>query len=89
VSPLSRASRGRGLFAFSPRRIRSLPCQSPEDRARAYWHPLHLRLCGRDFGDRLREAGFTVREDDFAYHLDPGETSRQGIVPETIYLSFR
>ncbi|HET7460135.1 MAG TPA: methyltransferase domain-containing protein [Longimicrobium sp.] len=63
--------------------------RTPEDRAREYWHPDHLRLYGRDFPDRLREAGFTVREDDFAFHLAPDQTRRQGIVPETIYLSFR
>jgi len=63
--------------------------QSPADRAREYWHPLHLRLYGRDFPDRLREAGFTVREDDFAFQIDPAEARRQGIVPETIYRSFR
>lgn len=63
--------------------------QSPEDRGREYGHPLHLRLYGRDFADRLREAGFTVREDDFAFHIDPAEARRQGLVPETIYLSTR
>jgi SAM-dependent methyltransferase len=63
--------------------------QSPEDRAREYWHPLHLRLYGRDFPDRLREAGFTVREDAFAFQLDPAEARLQGIVPEKIYLAVR
>jgi SAM-dependent methyltransferase len=63
--------------------------RSPEDRAREYWHPLHERLYGRDFPERLREAGFRVREDDFAYTLDPGEARLQGIIPETIYLAVR
>jgi hypothetical protein len=63
--------------------------QSPEARAQAYWHPLHLRLYGRDFPDRLREAGFTVREDDFAFRIDPDEARRQGILPETVYLAIR
>lgn len=63
--------------------------QSPEDRAREYWHPLHLRLYGRDFPDRLREAGFNVREDDFAFSLDPEEARRQGIDPEPVYFAMR
>lgn len=63
--------------------------QSLEDRAREYWHPMHLRLYGRDFPDRLREAGFDVREDDFAFTLSPEEVRRQGIDPEPIYLGVK
>jgi hypothetical protein len=63
--------------------------RTPEERAREYRSPHHLRLYGRDYPDRLRRAGFTVREDDFASGLDAEQARRQGIVPETIYLALR
>jgi SAM-dependent methyltransferase len=63
--------------------------RSPEDRAREYWHGDHRRLYGRDFPDRLREAGFQVRCDDYAFTLPSEEVRLQGIVPETIYVAVR
>jgi SAM-dependent methyltransferase len=77
------------LDATRARTLQDPAIQSPEDRAREYGHPVHVRLYGRDFPDRLRQAGFQVREDDFAYALDPGEVRLQGIIPETIYLAVR
>lgn len=33
---------------------------TPDDRARVFGHPEHVRIYGKDFVDRLREAGFAV-----------------------------
>ncbi|MCA1763483.1 MAG: class I SAM-dependent methyltransferase [Cryomorphaceae bacterium] len=38
---------------------------SPEDREEHFWQKDHLRLFGKDYPDKLRKAGFSVREDDF------------------------
>ncbi|BDX37359.1 hypothetical protein CYCD_07140 [Tenuifilaceae bacterium CYCD] len=38
---------------------------TPELREKHYQQRDHLRLYGRDYGDRLRNAGFVVEENDF------------------------
>ncbi len=35
---------------------------TPDGRLAAFGHPFHVRVCGRDYGDRLRQAGFAVTE---------------------------
>jgi SAM-dependent methyltransferase len=35
---------------------------TPEARQIAFGHPFHVRICGRDYGDRLRAAGLRVTE---------------------------
>ncbi len=35
---------------------------SPAERLAAFGHPFHVRICGRDYGDRLSAAGFEVKE---------------------------
>tara|TARA_B100000676_G_scaffold172004_1_gene169107 strand:- start:4064 stop:4843 length:780 start_codon:yes stop_codon:yes gene_type:complete len=35
---------------------------SPSARYEAFGHPYHVRLCGWDYADRMRESGFNVRE---------------------------
>ena len=53
--------------------------ESPQERARYYTDPTHLRLYGRDFRDRIRAAGlapseFTATEPDVSRHgLHRGE----------------
>lgn len=42
---------------------------SPEDREKHFWQKDHVRLFGRDYPQRLANAGFTVREDDFVKTL--------------------
>lgn len=36
--------------------------RTPAERARRFGHPYHVRICGADYGERLREAGFNVVE---------------------------
>ncbi len=48
---------------------------SPEDRQKHFGEPQHVRFYGRDFGDRLRAAGFEVRLDRGADV--PAETKKQ------------
>ncbi len=35
---------------------------SPSARHEAFGHPYHVRVCGWDYADRIRESGFDVRE---------------------------
>jgi len=41
----------------------------PKDRERLYWQDDHLRLFGRDYGDKLALAGFKVTESNFIHEL--------------------
>jgi hypothetical protein len=52
---------------------------SPEDRERAYGQHDHLRLYGRDFGDRLRSVGFDVEAIRYAEELSYRDRRRFGL----------
>ena len=62
----------------------------PAQRERAFWQADHLRLYGRDFPERLREAGFDVTVDGWVRGLDPAAIQRYGLFPqEDMYLCRR
>jgi len=42
---------------------------SPEDREKHFWQKDHVRLFGRDYPERIAEAGFEVKQDDFVKSL--------------------
>lgn len=52
---------------------------TPEQRHRAFGQSDHVRLYGRDYADRLAEAGFSVRADRYVDRLDPGAVRRLGL----------
>lgn len=58
----------------------------PLERERHFGQKDHLRDYGRDYAQRLREAGFQVEEIDYMRHLDPARAKCHGLRPETIYL---
>jgi len=47
-----------------------------KDREKAFGQDDHLRMYGKDYPERLREAGFTVREDNFVKSLSAEEIKR-------------
>lgn len=51
----------------------------PEDRERAFGQNDHVRAYGRDYAERLRNAGFNVTEDNFAQHLGDEQIKRFGL----------
>lgn len=51
------------------------------ERERLFGQDDHMRKYGRDYGDRLRQAGFKVKEDDFLHEL-PLETRMRYALPE-------
>lgn len=59
----------------------------PKEREKHYWQDDHLRLFGRDYGQRLEKGGFTVTEDRFVMaELTPEEVKRYALpANEVIY----
>jgi SAM-dependent methyltransferase len=57
-----------------------------EARTREYWQADHLRLYGRDFKDRLEEAGFEVTVDRWLWKLDGEIRERYRLAAEDIYV---
>jgi hypothetical protein len=58
----------------------------PAERERLYWQRDHVRLYGRDYPERLRQAGFTVTEDDFQSRLGEDLARRYAFMPgERVY----
>jgi SAM-dependent methyltransferase len=62
---------------------------TPEERTKAYWQKDHLRLCGRDFGSQLEEAGFKVKVDNYIEALGDHAAQRHGLEKNPIYLCLR
>lgn len=60
---------------------------TPEQREQHYGQRDHLRLYGRDYGQRLTEAGFSVTEDNFVRTLPTELVERYALPPtETLYV---
>ena len=52
---------------------------TPEDRLRLFGQRDHVRIYGRDYTDRLTEAGFKVRVIDYVAELGPDATRQFGL----------
>jgi len=52
---------------------------SPEDRKRLFGQDDHVRIYGRDYKDRLEEAGFIVRVDRYTRDLRPRDIRRYSL----------
>ena len=75
---------GWGIFQVpidnnNPNTIEDKSVTDPKDRERLYWQSDHLRLFGRDYGDRLSKAGFKVTESDYINELDPKLVERYAL----------
>ena len=58
---------------------------APEKREEAFGQYDHVRVYGNDYGERLRKAGFQVKQDKFAYEFSPAEQFKYGLISEDIY----
>lgn len=56
----------------------------PRERERRFLQNDHYRLYGRDYGQRLREAGFVVTEDKLIEELSPAEVEKYALPPHEI-----
>lgn len=59
---------------------------SPEERTKAFWQWDHVRLYGRDYPQKLRAVGFSVKEDQLISHLPEHQRTRFGLEAEPNYL---
>ncbi len=59
---------------------------SVEERTRIFGQYDHRRIYGRDYADRLREAGFEVEQVDYFAALSPEEQRRYGLRKEILYI---
>ncbi len=51
----------------------------PDERARIFRHPAHVRIYGEDYYDRLREAGFTVQRMNLAVQRNLSNAQKLGL----------
>ncbi|MCB0595913.1 MAG: methyltransferase domain-containing protein [Lewinellaceae bacterium] len=58
---------------------------TPEERQKAFGQWDHVRVYGRDYQDKLREAGFTVMVDAFSMEFSWNERFRYGLAEEDIF----
>lgn len=59
---------------------------SPEDRKRLFGQSDHVRIYGRDYKNRLQEAGFTVKVDKYVKELSDKSIQKYGLLEdEDIY----
>ncbi len=56
------------------------------ERTRIFGQYDHRRIYGRDYAQRLRDAGFEVEEIDYINQLAPGEAEKYALMREIIYL---
>ncbi len=56
------------------------------ERTRIFGQYDHRRIYGRDYADRLREAGFEVEVIDYASQLSPEERTRYALTDEKLYI---
>jgi hypothetical protein len=61
----------------------------PKERERRFGQSDHVRMYGRDYGDRLADAGFEVHVDDFAHRLPPALARLCGIKGQHVYFCRR
>ena len=58
----------------------------PAERTRIFGQYDHRRIYGRDYGDRLREAGFAVEEIDYAARFSEAERTLYALPADWIYV---
>lgn len=57
----------------------------PEERTRLFGQYDHRRVYGRDYVERLREAGFEAEEIDYAAHFTQEERTRYALAQDRLY----
>ena len=63
-------------------RIEDPNCRIQEARARVFGQSDHVRIYGREYKNRLEEAGFTVMVEEYAKTLPPDTIRRYGLIAD-------
>lgn len=58
----------------------------PKERIQHFGQHDHVRVYGRDYEERLTQAGFQVKRDKFAYEYSREQLFSYGIIPEDIFM---
>ena len=59
---------------------------APEERTRLFGQYDHRRVYGRDYADRLREAGFEVEVEHYARRFCDDDRRRYALTDEPLYI---
>lgn len=63
---------------------------SEEDREKHYWQKDHVRLYGKDYPNKLQNAGFTVKVEQYLNEFTPEQKERYRLpVQEEIYVAIK
>lgn len=71
----------------SPKTLEYPNIKTPEERVKYYGQSNHLRYYGLDFKDRLEEAGFNVKVEDYIKVFDEASKDKYGL-PKKDYIYF-
>jgi SAM-dependent methyltransferase len=68
------------------RTVEAPPDLSPEEREKSFGHHDHRRVYGRDYKEKLEQAGFAVKVDSYSRELGEQESKQFGLVlDEDVY----
>ncbi|OGO07466.1 MAG: hypothetical protein A2Y92_01725 [Chloroflexi bacterium RBG_13_57_8] len=74
------------VFSSLEKTFEDAAVTAPEERVKAFGHPDHVRIYGRDFTDRLAKAGLQVE----TFRFDEATVRKYGLFPdEDIYIGTR
>ena len=72
------------VYSYLEKTIEDPSITDPRERERIYGQNDHMRKYGKDYGDRLRKAGFKVTEDNYLDGLDDYTRKRYALPDEEI-----
>ena len=72
------------VYPYLEKTLEDPAITNPKEREKIYGQNDHLRKFGRDYGERLRRAGFKVTEDDYLNELSEEVKKRYALPTEEI-----
>ena len=72
------------VYSYLEKTIEDPSITDPLEREKVYGQNDHMRKYGKDYGNRLRNAGFHVKEDDYLHELEPGIRKRYALPEDEI-----
>lgn len=72
------------VYPYLEKTLEDSSITDPLEREKVYGQNDHLRMFGRDYGDRLKSAGFTVTEDNYLKELSEEIRKRYALPGEEV-----